>query len=238
MRRFLAISVTTTVMLAFGCGGKSYENRLNLTLEEMRYRKRLDDKLQPAPSKGKFTDLMIFVRPPKALEGPDTQFTLTVLEAGKFDLAESFHETGKQNFYALARVKRPKDPSKKKAAVVETPRGEFNADVLAMLASVYGVELDPAKLKEESKKNNKFKHLKFEANGKNIHAYLYGAKTGQYEVALIFEFPTTEQAAMDTKIDLCLESFAVGEKARRYFSGSVSEDESGEGAAAGAPPVF
>ncbi len=209
MRRFLAISVTTTVMLAFGCGGKSYENRLNLTLEEMRYRKRLDDKLQPAPSKGKFTDLMIFVRPPKALEGPDTQFTLTVLEAGKFDLAESFHETGKQNFY-----------------------------VLAMLASVYGVELDPAKLKEESKKNNKFKHLKFEANGKNIHAYLYGAKTGQYEVALIFEFPTTEQAAMDTKIDLCLESFAVGEKARRYFSGSVSEDESGEGAAAGAPPVF
>lgn len=236
MRRFLAIWVTTAVVLAVGCGGRSYEKRLGMTLDEMRYRKRLDDKLQPAPTKGKFTDFQIFVRPPKSLV-ESKEFTLTVLEPGKFDLAESFYEKDKQqNFYVLARVKRPKDPSKKKAAV-ETPRGEFNADVLAVLASAYAVELDPAKLKDDVKKNNKFKHLKFEANGKNIHAYLYGTKAAPYEVALIFEFPTTDQGVMDSKIDLCLGSFAVGEQARRYFSGSVT-DETGEAAPTGAPGVF
>lgn len=239
MRRVLAMVATTAILLASGCGSKSYEFRLNKTLEDMRYRKRLDDNLLPAPSKGKFTDLMIFVRPPKGLGEPTKEFLLTVLEPNKFDIAESLVEQGKQSLYILGRVKRPKAPAgaKKAAAPVETAsRGDFNQDVIAILNSVYGMEIDLAKSKEVTKKNNKYRQLVFEANGKVVHVYLWGSKTNPYEVALIFEFPKAEQANLASKIELTLESFAVGDVARKKFSGAVSEEETGEGGSPTAAP--
>jgi hypothetical protein len=236
MRRVLALAATTTLVLAGGCGGEKYEFRLNKTLEEMRYRKRLDDNLNPAATKGRLEQNLIFIRPPKGLSTePAKDFQLTVLEPGKFDVSESFYEKDKQNLHILARVKRPKGPAGKKGAQAEQAqavRGEFVGDVLAVLGSVYNVDLDPAKVKEETKRNNKFKHLTFEANGKNIQVYFYGAKTSQYEVALIFEYPKSEQASLVSKIDLTLGSFGVGERARRAFNGSVSEEEGAEGGAA------
>ena len=51
-----------------------------------------------------------------------------------------------------------------------------------------------------------------------------------YEVALIFEYPSSETKTLN-KIDLTLESFATGEMARRFFTGKDVEEETGEGGA-------
>jgi hypothetical protein len=213
-----------------GCGGRSYDLRLQRTVDDMKYRKKLDDNLMPAPTKGKLEQLLIYLRPPKNLEGPAQEFQLIVLEAGRFDLSDSFYETkAKQNLHVLARVKRPKAAADKKKAQPEPARGEFTPEVLGVLQAGYGVDLDPAKLRDETKKNNKFKHMTVDAGDRLVQLYTYGGKGSQYEVALIFVSPKGAQIDQG-KITLCLESFAVGEKARRAFSGGVSEEDSPDGA--------
>ncbi len=243
MRRVFAMVATTALLLSTGCGVKVYEERLNRTLEEMKYRKRLDDRLMPASTKGKMEQLLIYLRPPKTLQGPGKEFQLAVIEPGKFDVTESYYEPEKQSLHVLARVKRPKGPDSKKAAAnpAETAtRGEFNADVIAVLNSVYSLDIDLAKAKEEPKRRNKFKRLAFEANGKNVEVFLYGSKTSPYEVALVFEYAKAEKAGLASKIDLALGSFAVGETARRMFSGALSDEEAADGGAVapGGPSPF
>ena len=242
MRRVFATITMTALLLATGCGVKVYEERLNRTLEEMKYRKRLDDNLMPAAAKGKMEQLAIYLRPPKNLQGPGKEFQLTVIEPGKFDVTESYYEPEKQSLHVLARVKRPKGADGKKAApnpADTATRGEFNTDVIAVLNSVYSLDIDLTKAKEEPKRRNKFKRLAFEANGKNVEVYLYGSKTSPYEVALVFEYAKAEKTTLSGKIDLALGSFAVGETARRMFSGAVSEEEAAEGGAApGGPAPF
>ena len=237
MRRVFATLATTTILLAAGCGGRSYEVRLDKTLVDMRYRKRLDDNLMPPATKTKLETLNIFIRPPKNLT-QSKEFLLTVLEPGKFDVADSFSESDKQILmHVLSRVKLPKSPTKKGAPPTPTNRGEFVPDVVAMLNGVYNVEVDSTKAKEESKKSNKFKHLTFEANGKNVQVYFYGTKAQPYEVSLVFEYPKAEQASLVSKIDLCLESFATGDKARRAFTGG-GEEEPAEGTGSGSGVAF
>ena len=109
--------------------------------------------------------------------------------------------------------------------------------MIASLNQFYGVEIDYAKAKEEKKKSNTFKHLTFEASGNVIQVYFNGTKTSPYEVALIFEYPRSEQARLVPKIDLCLESFAVGDKAKSKFNGAVTDEEATE-AAAPPPTAF
>jgi hypothetical protein len=263
MRRVWAILASASLIAVWGCGS-SYDIRMNKTLDDMRYRKRLDDNLMPAQTKGKFEELMIFVRPPKNLQ-PAKEFLLPLPEPGKFDLEASFLETQKagdapqapgapteagtepkpptdtqkQSLHILARVKRPKNPNaKKKAEPVN--RGDFNRDVLALINAAYAppAELTIDKFKETKKKNNSFKQHAFAVNGKNVQVYLYGQKNSAYEVALIFEYPSTEHANLYSKIELCLESFAEGNKARRAFSGAVGDEKTGEGGAAPTPGVF
>src|SRR5438132_2268717 len=107
MRRVLALLLTTTLLLAGGCGGARYDVRLAQTLTDMRYRKRLDDNLMPAPTKTKLESFSVFVRPPKNLV-QSKEFLLTVLEPGKFDIADSFSESDKQVLmHVLAWVKVP-----------------------------------------------------------------------------------------------------------------------------------
>ena len=117
MRRVMAMVATTILVLSGGCGSKSYEYRLDRTLESMRYRKRLDDNLMPPPAKGiaPFEELSIFLRPPKNL-AQSKEFQMTVLEPGQFDLESSFFEEKMQNLHVLARVKKPKRPASKKPA--------------------------------------------------------------------------------------------------------------------------
>ena len=229
MRRVLATWAMTTLLLATGCGGRTYEFRLEKTLEARKYQKRLDTNLTPPITKTKLESLNVYVRPPKDLAA-SKEFLLTTLEPGKFDDAESLTDAKTQaQLHILSRVKVPKTPSKKGAPEPPpTTRGDFTQDVIALLNGVYNVEIDSTKAKEESKKNNKFKHITFEGNGKDVQVYFfgYGMKDPPYLVALILEYPKTEKTVLN-KFELSLESFATGEKARKAFTGVVTEEEGG-----------
>ncbi len=238
MKRLAAVLLSLSLVLTIGCGTQSYETRLDKTLENMAYQKRLDDNLEEAPTKGKLKEeLLIYVRPPKSMTGPTETFQLAVVEPGKYDTESSFIEPEKQSLHILARVKRPKNPAKKAPSQAETPRGDFNADVVELLKNVYGVELAVGEFKADTKRTNAFKYKMLDLNAKNVQIYLYGDKNNPYEVALIFEYPKAEHNAVNPKIGLCLESFAVGEKARRAYAGSETEEFEGEEAPA-APVAF
>jgi len=231
MKRVSAIALGTSLVLVLGCGAQNYEYRLEHTIDQMKYQKRLNDNLTDAPTKGKLEELQIYIRPPKDLSGPTQTFQMTVVEPGKFDVENSFIEQDRQNLHVLARVKKPKTPAKKGQPAHEPPlRGEFNADVVDLIRNAYGAELSVADLKDEQKLNNTFKHKTLDLNAKEVQIYLYGNKNSPHEVALIFEYPKAEHNALNPKIGLCLESFAVGEKARRAFAGGEVEDETLEGA--------
>ena len=241
MRRVLAVLVSAGCLIGAGCGSKSYEERLNKTLEDMRYEKRLNDNLMPAPKRaeGKYEELSIYIRPPKNMvPSSSKEFLLyPAIEPGKFDLEGSFIEDKKQtpSLHVLARIKKPKTPAKKQAPTPEETanRGEFNTDVLAIVNAVYGSDLDLAKFKEVTEKRNKFKHHTLEVPDKNVQVYLYGGKDDSHQVALIFEYPKAEQGTLVSKIKLCLESFAVGRRAQAHYSGATGEEAESAGSAPG-----
>jgi hypothetical protein len=240
MKRAFAILAGLCLMLVIGCS--AYDSRLQQTLEELRYRKRLNDNLTDAPTKGKLQELAIFVRPPRALKGPTQTFGMTVVEPGKFDLEQSFIDQDKQeSMHLLARVVRPKAPTKKKGAVEQepTPRGKFVDDVLELVKTVYGVDVETAQLKAESHPHgnhkNTYKGKIVDLSAKKVQIYFYGDEKAPYQVALIFEYPEASHKLINPKIPLCLESFAVGDAARRAFQGAGEfEEEGGEGG--GQPP--
>jgi hypothetical protein len=241
MRRVMALVATTVLVLSGGCGSKSYELRLDRTLENMRYRKRLDDNLMPPPAKGiaPFEELGIFIRPPKNLV-QSKEFQMTVLEPGQFDLASSFFEEKKQNLHVLARVKKPKASASKKAPAPadSAVRGEFNRDVVGIVGNVYGVadDLEVGKFKEVTKKSNKFRYHTFATGDKNVQVYLY--KVDPYEVALIFDYPSSEQANLASRINLALESFAVGPRAKNRYAGAIEGEGDEETPVGGVGPAF
>ncbi len=237
MNRVMAMVVAGAFVLAVGCGTQSYEKRLEKTIENMNYQKRLNASLTDAPAKGKLQELQIYVRPPKNMTGPAQTFQLAVVEPGRFDLESSFIEPQKQSLHLLARVKRPKTPTTKKAPAPPKPppRGDFNTEVVDLVKSVYEVELDPGQFKEDNRRENTFRSKTIDLNERIIQVYLYGGKNNPHEVALIFEYPKSERNAVDPKIALCLESFAVGERARRAFAGGDVEEEGGEAPTEEAP---
>jgi len=238
MKRAAAVVLGASLVLILGCGTQSYETRLDKTLDNMRYQKRLDDNLGDASTKGKLEQLEIYVRPPKNMTGPTQTFQLTVVEQGRYDVESSFIEPEKQSLHILARVKQAKTPSKKAPSKAETPRGEFNSDVVELIKSVYGAELTVSEFKDDPKGNNTFKYKMLDLNAKNLQIYLYGGKNSPYEVALIFEYPKAEHNSVNPKVGLCLESFAVGDKAKRAFAGGETEDIEGTGEEAAPTATF
>jgi hypothetical protein len=262
MRRVWVILASAGLMVAWGCGN-SYDIRLNKTLEDMKYRKRLDEMLMPHLTKNKFEELLIFLRPPKKLELAK-EFLLPLPEPGKFDLEASLLETTKaadnptpggeapktvseapkQSLHILARVKRPKNPASKKKVVEPANRREFPTDVLALVNAAYAppAEVTLDKFKETTKKFNTFKQYAFTVGEKYVQIYIYApkkdaVKTDPYEVALIFEYPSSEHNNLSGKIELSLEAFALGNRAKSGFSGGVGEPAAGTSAPAG-PGAF
>jgi hypothetical protein len=261
MRRVWVILASASLLVAWGCGN-SYDIRLNKTLEDMKYRKRLDEMLMPPVTKNKLEELLIFVRPPKKLELAK-EFLLPLPEAGKFDLEASLLDTGKaadapsaggeapksteapkQSLHIVARVKRPKNPAAKKKVVEPANRREFATDVLALVNAAYAppAEVTLDKFKETTKRFNGFKQYAFTVGEKYVQVYFYApkkeaVKTDPYEVALIFEYPSSEHNNLSGKIELSLEAFALGNKARSAFSGGVGEAAAGAAAPAG-PGAF
>jgi len=243
MQRAFAIVASACLILAMGCSN-TYDKRLEQTLEDMRYRKRQDDNLMPAATKAKLEELQVFVRPPKNLTGPTKTFTLTVVEPGRFDLENSFIDEAKtEGLHLLIRVKKAKAPAKTKKGAAPTeaaPRGDFMADVIEIIKNVYGADLEAKKFKPDIKKHgnrtNNFKATTLDLATKEVKVYFYGDKNAPHEVALIFDYPKDEKKTIDPKIRLSLEAFAVGEAARRAFSGG--EGEGGEEGGGGeAPPI-
>jgi hypothetical protein len=232
MKRAIAVGIGACLLFSFGC--RDYDVRLDETLEEMKYQKRLDDNLADAPTKGLLQQELIYIRPPKGFTGPTKAFSLAAIEPGKFDLENSFIEEAKKaSLHVLARHKKPKAAAPKKgpAPAEAAPRGDFTAEVIEVLKLAYGVDLEPAKFKPESKRHkgreNSYKVAKLDLAINEVQVYLYGDKNGPYNVALIFEYPKTEVNSLSPKIGLSLEAFATGEAARRVFSGG-SEAEGGE----------
>ncbi|QEH32756.1 hypothetical protein OJF2_12360 [Aquisphaera giovannonii] len=241
MRRSVAVLLGTGLVVAVGCGTQNYERRLDLTIQEMKYQKQLDSNLIAAPTKGKLQELHIYVRPPKDMTGPTQAFQMTVVEPGRFDVESSFIEAEKQSLHILGRVKQPKAPAKKGAAPPpeSAPRGDFRAEVLELVKAAYGADVEATKLKEDSRKGNVFRTATLDpGNGKEIQVNFYGdGKTSPYEVALIFEYLKADGPTIKPRIVLCLESFAVGDKAKRLFAGGETEEEGGESSEEGAAPV-
>ncbi|WP_435005286.1 hypothetical protein P12x_003181 [Tundrisphaera lichenicola] len=215
-----------------GCGREGYEKRQAKTLNQLEYTRRLQKNLMEAPNEKKFTDLAIYIRPPKEQALAKTG-QLPVGE-GQFDLDASFNDKTESVLHVLARVKRPKKPPTKGEAPPPPPaaRGEFVADVLGVLTSVFGSPegLQTPKFSEESKKGNRFRRLIFTADNKEVKVYTY--KLDNSEVALIFVYDPALRGALSSKIDLCLESFATGAKATRLYNGGDAAEEDAE---AGAP---
>jgi hypothetical protein len=243
MRRAFAILAGACLVLGIGCG--DYEVRLQKTYEEMKYQKRLKDNLADAPTKGLLQQDAIYVRPPKGLQGPTQTFNLTVVDPGKYDIENSFIDQEKKaSLHLLVRIKKPKAaPDAKKAAPAAeiTPRGKFIDDVIELVKAAYGVELTTADLKPETKihalRENTFKAVKRDVGDKEVQVYIHGDENATHQVALIFEYPKTEINNLSPKIGLCLESLAVGERARSAFTGSGDVEGGEEGGGGEAPPI-
>jgi hypothetical protein len=243
MRRVLASLGGLLLVFVVGC--RDYDLRLEKTYAEMKYRKRLDDNLAQAPTKALLQQELIYVRPPKGLTGP-TQAVMIPVEAGKFDLENSFIDQAKSSsLHILARHKKPKAATNKKTTappVEATPRGDFTADVLEVIKNAYAAEVAAGELKPETKahegRKNNYKFKKLDLAAKEVQLYIYGNKNDAYEVALIFEYPTAELNNMSPKIGLSLECFAVGALASRAFAG-VTDYDTGEEEGGGevAPPI-
>jgi hypothetical protein len=228
MWRLLIVVVSGSMLVACGCGGL-YTKRMDRTFEDMKYNHTLDQELMPASSEGKLKEMNIYVRAPKKME-LGKEFTYAgVVEPGKYDVERTFFEGSKSFLHVLARQKTA-NTKKAKAAPAESTatRGAFNPDVLAFLKSVYGEVDDIAleKLKDDGHKKNTFKRLQFNATVNNVEkkVQVYLIKEDKDEVALIFEFLPADKE-MNAKIKYCLESFALGNKARNKYSGATSEVE-------------
>ncbi len=210
-----------------GCGA-TYEKRLKDSVEHIKYAARLDKYLNPAPQKPAFDRLLVFVRPPKPMAKTEV-FQLATLAPGQFELAETFAdpESG-ASLHVLGRFN--KAPKQAKNAPAPPPRGPFESDLLAILAAVYGD--DPglhSKPKAESKKSNKYQTISLALpTGRDVRVYIQ--KQGEFNVALIWDYPTAQRSAIASKMNLSLESFALGNRAKDAFAGKFVRDDGAPGA--------
>ena len=240
MRRSGVLLACALLITVVGCAGRaSYEKRMESTISYLKYRKRLDANLMPPPTDKKFTDLAIYVRPPKE-EAEAKAFQLRAPE-GAYDLEASFNDKAESALHILARVKLPKKPAAKGApAPPATPaaaRGDFAGDVVLVLGEVFGPSdtLQVSKFKEETKTSiegapkNQFKRLIFTSGNKEVAVYLY--KKEIHDVALIFVYDVKARQAISSKIDLCLGSFAVGPRATNAYNGGSNVEENADEAA-------
>ena len=243
MKRAFAIVASACLILADGVLD-AYDARLDKTLEEMRYRKRLDDNLLPPATKGKLEELQIFVRPPKNLKGPTQTFAWTVIEPGRFDLENSFiDEVKEESLHILVRVKKPKAPAsnKKGAATKEavprvTSRPKSSSWSRASTVPTSRPRNSSPTSNPTGTGRTTSKPRPWTLTAKEVQIYLYGDKNGPYEIALIFDYPKDSKKSIDAKIRLSLEAFAVGEAARHAFN-SGGEEEGGEEGGGVAPPI-
>jgi hypothetical protein len=249
MKRLLGVGLVTALIVAVGCS--KYEKRLDSTLERMKYQQRLDQNLKPAEA-GKFQELGIHLRVPLGMD--PAKEVQVVPEEGVYDLVANFADSAAGGAQAkegaappqplrlnvLARVKRKKAPPKKgESPPPEVPRGEFKADVRALLAASLGNPEDAQGKADaaERKRNNEYRRLIFTAgNGNTVRVYFY--KVAEYDVALIWNLPPGADRKSGGPIELSLETLAVGPRAQNLFQGGSDDEPVAEGAAPGGGTAF
>jgi hypothetical protein len=229
MKRVLVVLASACLVLAIGC--KDYDKRLELTLDEKKYENTLNKNLEAAPSDGALKGNQIYVRPPLGFgPKPADVFGMPVTDAGKFDIENSFIDQKKgASLHVVARVKKQKAANKKGAAPAETvARGKFLDDIVELVKAAYSIELAAGELKPEAHRHgnrvNDYKAVRKDLTTKEVEVYVFSEQSGVHEVALIFEFPKDQKSLISSKIDHCLESFAVGKLADRFFEGATSSD--------------
>lgn len=252
MKRVVALLVSSALVGLIGCGLSSYEIRMQRTLDNLKYRQRLDANLGP-PADAKFKELSVFVRPPKGLA--KSEALMLTDKPGMFDLQATFFgspatpaaggesapaSTAPLRLHVLARLKNKPKPAKGAPPPPPTNRGKFSDDVRALLAEDYAnQEALSIPAKPVTKRGNKFQSLIFQAgNSDTIQAWLIN-QSG-FDVALIWQIPPGLEKSSGAARELTLESFAVGNKAQNLFANGGVDDElgGGGGEAAGGGTVF
>jgi hypothetical protein len=227
MTRLLAVLTGTglTLALAVGCSGR-YEYRLEKTLDQMKYQQRLDQFLNPAET-GAFQELGIFLRTPMPMQKAQQNVGLPSVDPAQYEIVSTFVDSASRaRLHVLSRVKRPKKPPAKKgeAPPVEVPRGEFVADVLALLAQDLGnPEATAAAPKADKKGINDFRKLVFKDSSGN-DTQVYFSKVDIYDTALVWVVPPAAEKGLATGRDLALEVFSVGPRALNKFRGGTDDD--------------
>ena len=187
MKRILGLLASVGLFLVIGCA-RDYDFRLDKTIDNLRYQKQLDSNLEKPPeSKSNLVGANIYVRSPLGLKGPAKDFGMGVVEAGKFDITDSF--IGDQaSLHILARVDRPKAPTTKKGANPTAPppttRGDFTSDVIDCIKTTYGADIETSKLKPDPRKTNNFKSITLDLTAKEVQIYILGEKNSPAQVAL------------------------------------------------------
>jgi len=233
MKRAAWMTLSAALVVAAGCSNNttSYALRMSKTLEALRYKDRLDLFLG-APAEDKLKELGIFVRPPKPLE-LSKAFSLTSNPEqfeyeGSFAGAAAKDGSPQVRLHVLARRKTAKKaPPKGQAAPAEVVKQPFRDLILGLLLTDLGgaEALTTAKLKGTNHRKNNYTQVVYTsaANGDQIRALLY--QRDPYDVALIFDIPAAKLKTAVTGIDLCLEAFAVGQKAQRAFEGGSTDED-------------
>jgi hypothetical protein len=237
MKRLVWLMLGMVSLGVAGClGDASYDERMQRTLDNMRYQQKLDANLMSAPQE-KFKALSVFVRPPKGLK----QISSLLRPApGTFEIVETFQ--GPPNLHVLVRKNPPPKPAPPKPGQPAPPppaaRGPFVSDVNTLLGQTFGAE--PGKQESVTEHGKAYKRAKFtSAAGETVTVYYYeqGSSKNGYDAALVWVIPpkAAKTAPVVTGIPLTMGSFATGRGAANAFAGRAEDDMGGGGGEGGIP---
>ena len=246
MRRLWTLLASTSlVVIAIGCGADAYETRLARTIDDIKYKKKVDDNLMPPLVKSRLEEVSVFLRPPRTLTETKA-FQLGAIDTEQFDSADSFLDSkAGWTLHVLTRIRQQKaaPTAKKKGPVAHGDYNKFIPDVLGIVGGVYNATdvIATQKPKTDVRKANEFKHWTIAADGKTVQVYCY--RKDPFQAALVFEYASAppageiekKQLSMIEKINLCLDNLVVGPAAKSMYQGGGEPIESGGDAAAPAP---
>lgn len=234
-KRVLAVLLLGTSALGLsGClGESSYENRLNRTLEDLKFQRQLDANLNPADT-GRLKELNLFVRPPRGMA--KAQAPGINVPPGSYDVVETFlGQVDAQGtpiqLQVLGRVKQPPRTGQPKPGdpppPPETNLATFEGDVRGLLNAVYGGGGD-TKSEVVNERGRQYKRIKFQAaDGQFVSANLHEQPNQKLALIFVYPAPAANSQAVTTAIPLALGSVAVGPKAAAAFSGRPEAEASG-----------
>jgi hypothetical protein len=237
MKKVLGILAGVGLAAAIGCA-QSYDLRIEDTVKRKIYQRDLDKNTEEPPAKSNLVNAKVYIRTPKGVTGPRDAFAF-VVEPGKFDIADTFIDEGKQvSLHILARTNAPKG-----ATPTTGTSGDFTADVLDFIKGAYGTDIESSQLKptepnSHGRKGLTYRSATLDLANKEVKVYFYGDKNGPGQVALVFEGPKEALRSLSSQIDYSLNSLALGPMASSRYNGQQDEMAAEEGATAPPSGVF